>query len=220
MFRLLNYLFGKISVLYMNRTADYGEAYFDGNHLRHLQAWYGAVIRGYYRYLARVCLLRPAGLDRSARVLDIGCGVGILVEQFRRLGVEATGVDVSPEAIAHSLVPEHCRLVKTTAQLPYADRAFDLVVSREVLEHIPGEEIDACILEWDRVSRGGMIHIIAVSERGPSALLDPTHVNVQSENWWVEKFAEHGFVTERRPSKLFVSTFGDRGYLMMTKRGT
>jgi len=140
-----------------------------------------------------------------------------LVQQFNNLGYRATGVDVNKAAIRHSLEPQHCHLVETTAQLPYPDKYFDLVVSREVLEHIPAEAIDACIKEWDRVSNGKMLHIIAVTERGKSATEDPTHINVQSEDWWANKFQQFGYNTIKTPSPYFVSVFGPKGYLMAEK---
>ena len=151
------------------------------------------------------------------RILDVGCGVGILVEQFNKLGYQAIGIDVNEEAIKSSISPKNCLLVQTAAKLPYPDNYFNLVVSREVLEYISASNIDACIDEWDRVSQGKMIHIIAVKERGPSALDDPMHVNVQTEKWWIEKFKQHGYRAIRKPQKLFFSHFGSKGYLMFVK---
>ena len=162
-------------------------------------------------------MAKPAKLKKNDRVLDIGCGVGILVEQFNKLGYQAFGIDINKEAINYSIVPENCSLVPTAAKLPYPDNYFNLVVSREVLEHILISDIDACIDEWDRVSTGNMIHIIAVEERGPSAIDDPMHVNVQTEKWWLEKFKQHGYRTIKKPQKFFFSHFGSKGYLMFVR---
>lgn len=206
-----------ISRFYMNKNDRYDESYFINNHLRWLNSIFGFLIRLYYRYLASYIMAKAAKLKKNDRVLDIGCGVGILVEQFNKLGYQAVGVDVSEEAIKNSIYPSSCRLVETTAKLDYPNNHFDLVVSREVLEHIPISQIDACIDEWDRVSKGKMIHIIAVRERGPSALDDPTHVNLQSEQWWVEKFMEHGYEARRKPQKFFFSPFGSDGYFLFIR---
>lgn len=216
--RIANVLLKGVSPLYMNREAVYTEDYFIQNHLKRLNSWYGPLVRKYYRYIAEECMAKPAGLQRGAQILDIGCGVGILVQQFNGLGYNATGVDVNEAAIRNSLELQHCQLVESTAQLPYPDKYFDLVVSREVLEHIPEEAIDGCIQEWDRVSNSKMVHIIAVTERGRSATEDPTHINVQSEDWWVNKFQQFGYQATRNPSPYFVSVFGPKGYIMFEKQ--
>ncbi len=65
--------------------------------------------------------LRAAGLRRGARVLDYGCGRGLLVAELRRRGVDAVGYD------AYDPV--------------FADRAvltgrFDAVIAQDVIEHV------------------------------------------------------------------------------------
>jgi len=207
----------KISPLYMNKNEKYDKSYFVNNHLRLINSFCGPLIKQYYRYVASYIMARPGKLRRGDKVLDVGCGVGILVEQFNKIGYQTVGVDVNYEAIKNSICPEHCFLVKTTAELDYPNHYFDLVVSREVLEHIPVTDLDACINEWDRVSKGKMIHIIAVLERGLSATNDPTHVNVQSEKWWMTKFGEHSYKIIIKPQKFFFSPFGSLGYLMFVK---
>ncbi len=208
--------FGKIGPI--NKNKRYDRSYFYNNHIKWLNSFCGFFIKQYYRYIASYVMAKAAGLKKEDKVLDIGCGVGALVEQFNKLGYQAIGVDVNKEAIKNSIYLKNCFLVQTTAKLPYHDNYFDLVVSREVLEHIPADQIDACINEWDRVSAGKMIHIIAVTERGPSATDDITHVNVQFEKWWIKKFMKHGYWAIRKPQKLFFSLFGTKGYLMFIKR--
>ena len=207
----------RISTIYANKNKRYNRSYFFNNHLRWLNLFCGFFVKQYYRYIVDYVMAKPARLKKNARVLDIGCGVGILVEQFNKLGYQAVGIDVNKEAIKNSICPKNCFLVQTAAKLSYSDNYFNLVVSREVLEHISVSDIDACINEWDRVSVGKMIHIIAVRERGLSAIDDPMHVNVQSEKWWIEKFKQHGYRTTRKPQKFFFSHFGSKGYLMFDK---
>lgn len=207
----------KISPIYMNKKDRYDESYYFNNHIKRLNSFRGFFVKLYYRYIASYIMAKAAKLKKNDKVLDIGCGVGTLVQQFNKLGHQAIGVDVNIEAIKNSLSPKNCFLVKTTAKLDFPKNYFDLVVSREVLEHIPVDQIDDCIKEWDRVSKGKMIHIIAVKERGISAIDDPTHVNVQTENWWMNKFKEHGYKTIKKPKKFFFSPFGSEGYLMFIK---
>lgn len=207
----------KIGIIFMNKNKNYDDAYYFHNHLEHLNSFYGFIIKLYYRYLASYIMAEPAKIRKGNKILDIGCGIGILVEQFNKLGYKAIGIDVNQAAIKNSICPNNCFLTKTTAKLDYPDGIFDLIVSREVLEHIPEAEIDACLEEWERVSKGKMVHIIAVSERGASATNDPAHVNVKSENWWSKKFASHGYTVKIKPKKMFFSLFGSKGYFMIYK---
>jgi 2-polyprenyl-6-hydroxyphenyl methylase/3-demethylubiquinone-9 3-methyltransferase len=75
------------------------------------------------------------------RALDMGCGAGLLAEPLARLGAAVTGVDAAPENIgaarAHAgragLDIDY--RVGTTAAV--AGEVFDLIVSFEVIEHVP-----------------------------------------------------------------------------------
>ncbi len=212
MLRFLNWL----ESLYTGRVKGYGDEYFRKNHLRLLRSPLGFVPRLYHRYVARLCMVGEATNPRGWKILDVGCGVGVLVSEMIRLGYDPTGIDVNEAAIRNSVAPSRCFLVEDSGRLPFAERSFDLVVSREVLEHIDEAAIDRCIEEWDRVGRGRMVHIIAVSERGQSAYDDPTHVNVRPEAWWEETFRRHGY--ERRKVKgVFHSQYGSTGYFVLDK---
>jgi 2-polyprenyl-6-hydroxyphenyl methylase/3-demethylubiquinone-9 3-methyltransferase len=83
--------------------------------------------------------LRP--LD-GLRILDIGCGGGLLSEPLARLGAAVTGIDVVPRNVAVArLHAEQSGLEidyrETTAEaLAAAGESFDLVLSMEVIEHV------------------------------------------------------------------------------------
>jgi len=73
------------------------------------------------------------------RFLDIGCNTGFGVEAARQLGYEATGVDVSGEAIdiAASLYPENRFIAGTAQEFAARGEQFDAILCREVIEHMP-----------------------------------------------------------------------------------
>lgn len=74
------------------------------------------------------------------RVLDLGCGIGMLAAAFIRTGCEYTGVDVSPKAveIAKSNYPKGRFEVANIAQLPLTGE-FDIIIERTVLIHLVEE---------------------------------------------------------------------------------
>jgi len=75
------------------------------------------------------------------RVLDIGCGAGLLCEPLARLGAEVTGIDPSESNIAaarlhaqngHVAVDYRCTTVEAMDQR----ERFDIVLAMEVVEHV------------------------------------------------------------------------------------
>ena len=96
-------------------------------------------------------LTKPLPFKRL-RILDIGCGGGLLSEPMARLGAEIIGADAAagniPVAKAHA---NQCGLTidyrHTTAEaLAEAGEQFDVVLNMEVIEHVadPQAYLDAC----------------------------------------------------------------------------
>lgn len=111
-------------------------------------------------------VLDPVMLDRvrrsgATRALDVGCGEGRFCRMLRDTGVAATGVDPTPALVAKARARDRAgRYVRGVAEaLPFADAAFDLVVSYLSLIDIP--DIDAAIPEMARVLAPGGTLLIA-----------------------------------------------------------
>ena len=95
---------------------------------------------GFYAYTAS---LLPAG--SGARVLDLGCGTGLELEEYFRFNPDAdvTGIDLS-EAMLKELkakLPDRkIRLVTGSYfDVPFGEKAFDAAVSVESLHHFPAD---------------------------------------------------------------------------------
>ncbi len=87
------------------------------------------------------------------RVLDLGCGDGVLTEEIVSLGCSVTGVDASPEQIAAARARGLNAEVMDGQELPF-DAAFDLVLSNAALHWMKDQDavIDGV---WRALKPGG-----------------------------------------------------------------
>lgn len=106
------------------------------------------------------------------RVLDVGCGTGVLLESLAA-GGQAVGVDLSPDMLARAARRQRERglraaLVCGDAQrLPFREGAFESVVSTFAINAVP--DLEKALAEMLRVLQpGGSLAFISVgeSERG------------------------------------------------------
>lgn len=117
-------------------------------------------------------ILRPfAGL----RILDIGCGGGLLSEPMARLGAEVVGADAAARNIpvarlhAEQMGLEIDYRVTTAEALAAAGESFDAVLNMEVVEHVPDPQayLDACA----RLVRPGGLMVTSTINRNPKSWL-------------------------------------------------
>lgn len=97
-------------------------------------------------FLAKLSIVRRylSALPHGTRVLDAGCGEGILVEEFApTLAIE--GVDPNYSS-------PHVRQASLLA-LPYEAQTFERVLCLDVLEHLTFEEQPRALVELERVLR-------------------------------------------------------------------
>ncbi len=110
------------------------------------------------------------------RVVDVGCGGGILTESLARAGAEVTGIDVAdgPITVARLHQAEsgiEVTYLKSTAE-SLAERhgsEFDVVTCLEMLEHVPSPVavIDAC----KRLLKPGGDAFFSTINRNPKSFL-------------------------------------------------
>ena len=118
--------------------------------------------------------------DRAAvagqRVLDVGCGGGILSESMAALGANVTGIDLSEKALKVAQL----HILESSAQVSYRRVAveqlarsepgtFDVVTCMEVLEHVPdpASQVLACA----QLLKPGGHAFFATINRNPKSFL-------------------------------------------------
>lgn len=86
------------------------------------------------------------------KVLDLGCGNGRLLQIFKEIDVDYTGVDSSEKLIeiAKKTYPNTKFEVADALNLPFPSNHFDKVYSIAVLHHIPSHELRKYFLEGVR----------------------------------------------------------------------
>jgi 2-polyprenyl-6-hydroxyphenyl methylase / 3-demethylubiquinone-9 3-methyltransferase len=106
---------------------------------------------------------------RGLRVLDVGCGGGLLAEEFARLGCRVTGVDPSEESLATARA--HARqegleieyVAGVGERLPFDDGAFQAAYCCDVLEHV--DDVGQTVAESARVLAPGGVYMFDTVNR-------------------------------------------------------
>jgi 2-polyprenyl-6-hydroxyphenyl methylase / 3-demethylubiquinone-9 3-methyltransferase len=114
------------------------------------------------------------GLGLSqVQLLDLGCGGGVLTEEFASMGCQVTGIDISPRSI--EIARRHAARaglsieyhVGSATQLPFDSESYDAVSCCDVLEHIHAWE--DVIAEAGRVLKPGGLFFFDTINRTPES---------------------------------------------------
>lgn len=120
---------------------------------------------------------------RDIRVLDLGCGAGVLSERLVAAGYSVDAVDMSADMLAFTKQrlskydSDKYRLARAEcASLPFPDATFDVVACIGVFGYM--EDVDAAIREIKRVLRPGGTLVLSIRN------LD--HVTVFDGFFWLK----------------------------------
>ena len=154
----------------------------------------------------------------GARLLEIGSGMGHLVGQLEDT-FETYGMDLNHWAVKQSQTVIHKTQLQTASaqELPYRDGAFNVVIIKHIVEHLPDPQ--KAIREIGRVTEPGGVLILATPNldsllkpwKGDKWIgyQDPTHISLKRPAEWLEMIRNAGF----QPVKFFSDGFWDVPYV-------
>ena len=95
-------------------------------------------------------------LNSDSKILDIGCGKGFLLYDFKKLlpDCELFGLDISEYAITNAKPEIKDKLtLGSSSKLPWEDNFFDLVISINTFHNLYCYELEKSLLEMERVGK-------------------------------------------------------------------
>lgn len=133
-----------------------------------------------FRPLHEINPLRLAHIERLAaglsgkRIVDVGCGGGILAEAMAAKGATVTGIDLAEKPLKVAMLHRmetgssvDYRLTSAEALAQESPGAFDMVTCMEMLEHVPDPPaiVDACA---KLVKPGGLVFFSTINRNAKS----------------------------------------------------
>jgi SAM-dependent methyltransferase len=158
------------------------------------------------------------------KVLDLGCGPGFLMELLRELGVEADGIDYSPASLELAPAGVRDRMIIGEVTEPHVpERSYDLVISREVFEHLTVLQVRQAVHQLCRAS-SRYVYVTTRFHPEPASLLDfttqfevdPSHITLLTKELLRLLILLEGF--ERRADLEERMDWGGKGRVLVYER--
>ena len=151
-----------------------------------------------YRWMPERTIREASSIINNIKfdtVLDYGCAKGFMVHALRLLGKEAHGVDVSEYAVknCHPRVEKYLSVIETAQDIK---GGWDLIIAKDVLEHIPKDLIPEVLIELRRRCKTIFVAVPlgdGKRYRIREYEMDVTHVVREPEEWWLTTLVEAGF---------------------------
>ncbi|RMH60965.1 MAG: bifunctional 2-polyprenyl-6-hydroxyphenol methylase/3-demethylubiquinol 3-O-methyltransferase UbiG [Zetaproteobacteria bacterium] len=143
---------------------------------------------------------------QGARVLDVGCGGGLLAEGMAQQGAEVTGIDRSERAVGVARAHAAKHGVSVRYEISDAEswaqthpERYDAVTCLEVLEHVP--DVVRTITACAKMLKQGGRFFFATLNRTPAAYLKAI-IGAEYVLGWLPK-GTHAYAKFIRPSEMY-----------------
>jgi len=107
-------------------------------------------------YIAKMEFIRNylLNFDKNKKILDAGCGEGILVEEFRNKGYDIIGLDLTYES--------NFVIKADITNTDLVSNSFNLILCLDVIEHLNFDEQEKAIMEIFRILKNKGILLISI----------------------------------------------------------
>jgi SAM-dependent methyltransferase len=161
----------------------------------------------YPTYIAKLKAVR-LWLDRTragARVLDAGCGEGVLVDEYAdRLAIEGIDPNYGSDRVRTGSLTD----------LPFGDASFDRALCLDVLEHLTFEEQPRALAELFRVLKSGGELLVSV----PNLAHLQSRVHFLLLGRLIRTASEHKHPGDR-PAVEYIEMARRAGFVLIARRG-
>ena len=159
------------------------------------------------------------------RVIDLGCGPGALMHLLHELGVEADGIDYNEMSLklATPEVRDRIAIGDASDASIKADGSYDLVICREVLEHLTVLEVKKAVFNMVRLT-SKFIYVTTRFHPNPPTLLDfntsddldPSHITLLNKDLLRLMFVLEG--CRSRPDLEARMDWGKKGRVLVLEK--
>jgi ubiquinone/menaquinone biosynthesis C-methylase UbiE len=108
---------------------------------------------GYHALIDEIEVDAVRELAVGKKVLEAGCGTGLVLSRLAQVAKEAHGFDLSAGMVEKARARGLSVVLGSVTQVPFKDETFDFVCSFKVLAHVP--DITTALAELARVTRPG-----------------------------------------------------------------
>lgn len=162
---------------------------------------------------------------QPTRALDLGCGPGALMHLLWELGVDVEGIDFaeSSKRLATPEVRDRIAIGAVTDTTLKGDNCVDLVICREVIEHLTVLEVKKAVANMVRMT-SRLIYITTRYHPKPGDLLDfnqsddldPTHITLLNKDLLRLMFILEG--CRSRPDLEAKMDWGNKGRVIIVEK--
>jgi SAM-dependent methyltransferase len=162
---------------------------------------------------------------QPSKVVDLGCGPGALMHLLQEIGVVADGIDYNEHSLllATPEVKDRITIGDAAGDIVTQESAYDLVICREVLEHLTVLEVRKAVSNMVRLS-SKFIYVTTRFHPNPPTLLDfntsddldPSHITLLNKDMLRLMFVLEG--CRSRPDLEAKMDWGNKGRVLVMEK--